>query len=258
MIYHFDGKWTEEEMKTKLLELSNKLGKFPTFGELKEMKLSGLANKISDTGGIYVWAKKLGIETTHYTLWDDDRITSELKSVIDELGKFPSCSELKARGLNALMCQITRKRGGLNEWAKRMGCSRSTDSDSDLGWTGEKHVKTILEKRGHKVDRCGIKAPWDLIVDQVLRVDVKTSRKACYRGNAGSWFYRIGKELPADVAILYQIDTRDCYIIPWMELPAGNITISQNGKYTPFKNRFDILSENITHLKNAVSVWPTF
>jgi hypothetical protein len=151
------------------------------------------------------------------------------------------------------MCAATRS-GGLLAWSKKLGISRLANSDSDKGWAGERIVATRLMQRGYRVDKPqAVKHPYDLLVDGILRVDVKTANLATYRtpggGRCTGWFYRIGKVPTTDLVALLQKDIGNIYFIPWDACPHGNITITENGKYSEYRNRFGIVRSYVDALK---------
>lgn len=99
------------------------------------------------------------------------------------------------------------------QWAKRLGLKRR-HSDSDTGWDGEIALTGKLRREGFSTVReTNVKSPHDLLVEGIVRIDVKSARYAEY-GACRGWFYRIGKTPQADIIALYQIDEGDCYFIP--------------------------------------------
>lgn len=149
------------------------------------------------------------------------------------------------------------KRGGIISWSERLGLPRA-HSDSDTGWDGEKVVQTILESKGFSVKRSSaVKSPYDLLINENVRCDVKTTKQATYNLNTGqpwsAWFYRIGKAVQSDIVILYRSDLNDCFVLPWKEVGATNITISLSSpKYGKFKDRFDIIESYDRAIKSIV------
>jgi hypothetical protein len=150
------------------------------------------------------------------------------------------------------MCAVT-KHGGLFEWSRRLGLPRKDDSDSDFGWLGEEAVAADLRREGHLVERSQkIKAPYDLLVDGCVRIDVKTANHAAYAGSTGvcaGWFYRIAKIPSCDLVALHQADAGGIYFIPWEVCPRTNITITKDGKYSAYLNRFDIVRAYVESAK---------
>jgi hypothetical protein len=56
--------------------------------------------------------------------WTDDMIDAELRSVVAELGRFPTRSELAARGLGGLYAALCRT-GGVSAWRARLAVPRA-------------------------------------------------------------------------------------------------------------------------------------
>ncbi len=190
--------------------------------------------------------------------WTDEKVHQELLSICGGTGVFPSNTDLVKLGRNDLSNQIAR-RGGFIHWSKRLGFER-VSSDSDTGWHGEDECLKILSDFGFTAEKTGrLRAPYDILVNESVRIDVKTAKFAEY-GPCRGWFYRIGKDTSADILMLYQMDAKDSYIIPWSICPSTNITISKSGgKYAKFKNAFDILremtlarSQEIKHFQSQV------
>jgi len=172
-----------------------------------------------------------------------------------QLGRMPSRSEMdSATGSSALSNRVS-KNGGFSHWAKRLGLPLK-QSDSKTGWDGEVLVCKILQTQGFATERSGpVKWPFDILVEGVVRVDVKSANYAEY-GPCKGWFYRIGKTPQADVILLFQIDTSDCYILPWTIVPRTNITIARDGgKYRMFLNRFDLLRKLVDLRTSEAQVW---
>lgn len=174
--------------------------------------------------------------------WTFELLHSELITICAGLGHFPSRSELESlkRGdIGNALC----RHGGYKEWSKRCGYERR-HSDSDTGWEGEAELIRLLSSKGFRCQKSkGIRWPFDLIVNESVRVDVKTARKANY-GICSGWFYRLGKYVQADIVALYRSDRDDCFLIPWYVCPATNITISESrSTYAAFLNNFELLIE---------------
>lgn len=177
--------------------------------------------------------------------WDDEQVEAEVRRIADGLGHFPSNTELVGMGRNDLSNQISR-RGGFLHWAAKIGIDRQR-SGSDTGWAGEAQVMSLLTELGFAVQRpMGVKCPFDILVNDLLRVDVKAARRAQYGACVG-WFYRLGKVPQADLILLWQLDTGDFYALPWFICPRTNITISSNGgKYAAYHNNLDVIHEMLT------------
>lgn len=187
--------------------------------------------------------------------WTDAILEEQLVGIISDSGVMPSAHELRKNGRNDIACQLSR-RGGFIAWADRLGVKRS-HSDSDTGWRGEIALIEMLNNKGFATSRpTAVKSPFDILVNGILRIDVKSAEFAEY-GPCRGWFYRIGKFPQADVLALYQLDTKDCYFIPWQICPKTNVTISRGGgKYKAFLNRYDLLFTLVERKYAEADIWP--
>lgn len=177
--------------------------------------------------------------------WDDSRIEGELRGVAEAMGRFPSTSDLRDMGRLDLTNQVERH-GGFLHWARKLGIERRV-SDSDKGWKGEDAAADRLARAGLAVTRrTGVKCHYDLLIEEVLRIDVKSARLTQYQ-HCREWFYRIGKYTQADLILLWQLDTGEFYLIPWFVCPSSNVTIATNGgKYARFRNNIEIIRSMAT------------
>jgi len=180
--------------------------------------------------------------------WCDAKVEEELRTVAAQLGSFPTASELRSMGRNDLTCAVT-KFGGLIYWAERLGMQRK-HSDSDTGWNGEKAFQAMVESQGMACERStAVKAPYDLLIESVVRIDVKTASFASY-GQSTGWFYRLGKAVQADLVVFYQPDTGDFYAVPWHQCPTGNVTLSRGGgKYASYLNNWALIRQLVASRK---------
>lgn len=241
----------EQELRTVSLEL----GYFPSRSDLEMRGLGSLSNRVQKTGGFVFWSKRLSISPKNpRKIWTENMLIEELVPVCEGIGHMPSNHFLKSIGKNDLAIQISR-RGGFSFWSEKVGFER-LHSDSDTGWDGEKALLAIFEEKGFKCERsAALKAPHDLLVNDLIRIDVKAANYAEY-GACKGWFYRIGKDAQADIIALYELDTKDVYFIPWNICPKTNITISVGGgKYKNFKNRFDLIESLAEKRKSELDMW---
>lgn len=190
--------------------------------------------------------------------WTDAKLEKVIRGIARDLGHFPSTSELYAMGRSDVANRIS-KSGGFRHWSAVIGIPRVM-SDSDKGWAGETAASKRLEELGFAVTaREGVKCPYDLLVDDILRVDVKTA-SYCEYGRSTGWFYRIGKQPQSDMILLWQLDTQDFYAIPWYLCPFTNVTLSKNGgKYVAYRNNADVIKSMVSmrehersHMKPSV------
>jgi hypothetical protein len=249
--------WTPELIESELKKVADGLGRMPSNGELISMGLGGLSGQIQKSGGFVVWREKLNLAAIRpCSMWTDELFKSRIHDAVLKYGRLPSAPIMQREGLGDLCSEIGR-RGGMLRIAKEMGLERE-HSDSDTGWDGEVELSEILSAQGFEVTRpTGVKSPHDLCVDDCVRLDVKSAKYAVYGASRG-WFYRIGKTPQADIVALFQLDTKDCFYLPWTICPTTNISLSvTGGKYAAFKNRTDVLRLIIESRKDESLLWPT-
>lgn len=176
--------------------------------------------------------------------WTDEKIEAEIRDVSHSIGHFPSNGELLSLGRGNLANAIS-KNGGFPGWSDRTGIGRR-HSDSDTGWDGERLFQSLAISRGFACERMqAVKHPFDLLLENCLRVDTKAARFHVY-GHCAGWFYRIGKVAQADIVVLVQLDTQEFYGLPWWECTTSNITISRDGgKYAAYRNNWTLIEDMI-------------
>lgn len=189
------------------------------------------------------------------TSWTDELIAADLRQAAQMIGSFPSASELRRLGRNDLCCAIVRC-GGFASWASRIGMERK-GSDSDTGWEGERVMRDIFTAMGYRCEKAtAVKSPFDLLVDDVLRVDVKSARFKEY-GPSKGWFFRIGKIPQADLVVLLKLDTQAFYAVPWWDCPTSNITITPTGdRYTQYLNGWHVVKDMVQQAKEMRTKYP--
>jgi hypothetical protein len=173
--------------------------------------------------------------------WSGGRLETELRGICNAIGRFPSNSDLLHMKRGDVANAIARA-GGFVAVSDRMGVKRDY-SDSDRGWDGEKLFLSLAQQNGFRGERLsGVKAPFDILLNDILRIDVKSASFADYKACRG-WFYRIGKIPQADLVVLLQLDTRDFYAVPWWKCSTSMMTISSLGKckYDYLKNNWSIV-----------------
>lgn len=92
---------------------------------------------------------------------------------------------------NALKAVISR-RGGVTKWAAMSSLSTRNESCTRRGWAAELLVASELADRGYDVERQRrAKAPFDLLVDGRIRINVKSATYHEY-GVSKGYFFGIG------------------------------------------------------------------
>jgi hypothetical protein len=177
-------------------------------------------------------------------------VAREIMARADVLGRMPTHSEVP----NTLSSVIAR-RGGYAGWADRLGL-QSKASETLLGRGIEGVVSTELRSRGHTVERQTVKAPFDLLVNGVTRIDVKAA-------NYGEWAHRNGTMVrgyvfaglkrgkDSDVFILACLRDEKpfaYFVVPAPAATVHTVTITPGAfadpprtKWAPYRDRFDLI-----------------
>lgn len=121
-LYKPKGYWTDENIVIELEKIREEQGHFPTQNELFSLGRSDLEGAIAKHGGLNKFREQLGYEPPQKPdgYWTDERIITELRGIIDNIGHFPSRTELSEQGEEGLVGAIT-KHGGSNRFRKLIG-----------------------------------------------------------------------------------------------------------------------------------------
>lgn len=187
---------------------------------------------------------------THGHGWTDDDIRQAVLKVKDayELDRMPSRKECINYYGNYSLANAVSKRGtGWYGLAKEMGL-KIKDSETYLGKRHEDIVSKTLVSRGFEVERMPQNFPYDILVDNCVKIDVKASHM--YHGKQGN-FYTFNLEkryATCDIYVLLTLDENNnitaTYVVP-SKFVFKNTQISIGtiaSKYDRFKDRWDYIS----------------
>ena len=186
----------------------------------------------------------------HGVRWTDELISERVLEVVHalELERMPSSKECENYFRNSALTSAISKRMGWYALAKKMGLPIK-DSETYFGKRQEESAKEQLISRGFEVRRMSQNFPYDLLVNDCVKVDVKASR--LYQSANGS-FYSFNLEKPfctCDIYMLYMANDdkteKGVLIIP-SKFVATNTQISvgeTKSKYHRFLDRWDYLEE---------------
>lgn len=180
------------------------------------------------------------------TIWTDELIASELMKVANVFDpvRMPTRSEVASiRGDEALNNAIS-KHGGFGFWADRLGLEQKY-SDTRLGIQGEEHIANILRSMGYKVETTSIKYPYDLLVDDCIKIDVKTANESSVKGYP-IHSYRLAKgQQTCDFYVFYEADTERVHVVPANKL-RGQVQVGmglESKVYEPYLGAYHLIKE---------------
>jgi hypothetical protein len=177
-------------------------------------------------------------------VWTDEKVAEALRPIVAELGGMPSAQELDDRGLCGLRASISMVHGGVRSVAHKHGFSMR-DSCTKRGLEIEDKVTESLRAMGFSAERQSMHAPFDILVNGRVRVDVKSARYTeCRSGRSHvcrGHVFGIAKADPTcDLYILCGVDAANAilwrYFVPSSEARVRTLTITPTGQtYTRFR-----------------------
>lgn len=179
---------------------------------------------------------------THGRKWSHKDICDEVYKVMKSLNidRMPSAPECKLVTGSSALNSVIVKRGGFKWLANNMGLKQS-DCETRLGSNGELTIKKILESLGYRVEKMSIKHPYDLLVNENIKIDVKTARK--YNSDKGwsSYSFNLEKSNPTcDIYVFICVEDEKYLIIPSKFLRQTQLCITdKESKYDVFKDKWE-------------------
>ena len=181
--------------------------------------------------------------------WTEEDIISAIREVVDnlELDRMPSYQEMKDYHRDSALTNAISKHQGVYYYANIMGLEVKA-SETLFGKLGESDVMEKLIGDGYEVTKMPQNFPYDLLVNDALKIDVKASK--LYRGKTGS-FYSFNLEKPfctCDIYVLRTIDDENqekYYVIPSCHIyNKTQISIGEKKSvYSRYLDRWDYISD---------------
>lgn len=183
---------------------------------------------------------------THGTRWDEESIRSGILEVVEslELDRMPSRKEVEQYYHDTSLTNAVSKRMGWYRLAQMMGLPIK-DSETYFGKRHEESAKEMLIAKGFEVRRMPQNFPYDLFVNDRIKVDVKASR--LYQGPNGN-FYTFNLEKPfatCDLYLLFLVNDdntiKDVLVVPSKDVPTNSqISVGEHSsKYYSYSQRWD-------------------
>ena len=188
---------------------------------------------------------------SHGRKWTDENTESAIMRVVEHLGisTFPTHSEINNFYGNSSLTNHMSKIGGTRKWAEKLGlpikrCESEFGNDYELF-----AIKEIQNHVGLIAKQTKPRYPYDLLVDESIKVDVKVSYP--FQNNCGAYantFNLEKKDPTCDIFILYCLDLegeiRKTLIIPSCVV-AGKTQIGSgnDSKWVLYKDKWEYFIE---------------
>lgn len=177
--------------------------------------------------------------------WDEEMIKREVLSVVKALNldRMPTRKEAELVVGDSSLTNKISKTGGFKMWSEKLGLELK-ESETKFGNEYEFVVKEILEELGYGVEKMTTKHPYDLLVNDNIKIDVKTSR--FYENKDGARYHSFNldkKHHNCDIFICICLDCdeeiKKCLIIPSKYLMGRKqLSVGINSIYDRFDKEF--------------------
>lgn len=183
---------------------------------------------------------------THRKKWTEETIKAELSTLINSKGTLtmPTLREMNISTGDCALSNAVTKSGGVRRWAATLGVPLS-HSNTEKGWEGEARAKAILERQGFTVERMSTRHPFDLLVNDVAKVDVKCAKPHTFACGAQAYCYNLEKKIPTCDFFMLIAEGREkgeVFIVPASNMRQTQVSVGMKASaYDKFIEKFDIL-----------------
>jgi len=175
------------------------------------------------------------------------------------IDRMPSNSELYQAYNNQQLSNAIAKSGGFRFWANKLGLAIK-QTDTEHGYRQELKVIGIIRQRGYTAEDTPVKFPYDVLVNGMVKIDVKCARISKVREH-DTYAFHISKDMPTcDLYFICCLDDADAikmlYIIPAHKI-RGQVQLVMSGsqvskKYAKYLNRWDLLDKCISNFNELI------
>lgn len=186
----------------------------------------------------------------HGHKWTDEEVENKILEAVKglSLDRMPSRKELERYFGNSQLSGRISKNQGFNYWANKLGLSYKK-SETSLGKEFECIAAQKLMELGYIVTQMPQNHPYDLLVNNSIKIDVKVSK--LYEGPSGNFFtFNLEKQFATcDIYILYLtengIDIKETLVIPSKFVMKNNqISVGQyKSVYRKYADRWDYIEQ---------------
>ena len=180
------------------------------------------------------------------TNWTKEKIKEETLKSIDILciDRMPTREEFVSINRNDLHCAIS-KIFKYSVIAKDMGLELKR-CETRKGQKYEKIAEDLISKKGYDVQRMSTKHPYDLLVNECIKIDIKVSKPHFFNSSRTHSFRTAKKFATCDIYIMFAMDENEnlekLLIIPGYKLKITTLCIGKNSSYDKYIERWDYLN----------------
>ena len=191
---------------------------------------------------------------THGNKWSDELIKAKIMEVVNglELSRMPSKSECEAFFRDSALTNAISKRKSWYALADELNLPVK-ESETFFGKKHEVIAGELLMSVGFEVRQMSQNYPYDILVDNCIKVDVKVSR--LYHGKSGN-FYSFNLEKPyatCDFFLLYAIADNKSERI--FVVPSKTVIAQKQISIGEMKSKYQIYENALNLIEEAVNFW---
>lgn len=197
---------------------------------------------------------------THGERWTKDLVIGGVLEVVGSLGvnRMPSRHECNEYFGDTRLTNVISKHYGWYKLAEELSLPVKR-SETEFGKRCERIAAAALTARGFGVVQMAQNYPYDLLVNDCVKVDVKASRLYdCKNGRFYS--FRMGKAYATcDIYILLEIDeegmpSRTMIVPSSVVMSNRQISVGEHGsKYHRFTDRYDLIEKVANSMKEIAN-----
>lgn len=183
---------------------------------------------------------------THGTVWTKELIAQKIIEAVKglNLGEMPTRKQfIKYFGDDKLTNKISKTLGYYG-WAEELNLPIQSN-DTSKAKLSEKHAIELLNQRGYTALQMSQNYPFDILVNENVRIDVKFSN--LYHGPAGNFYsFALRKKYPTcDIYMLIANSTPEkIYIVPALNCKQTQIAVGEfSSAQDKYLNRYDIIDQ---------------
>lgn len=181
--------------------------------------------------------------------WTHEDILNEVKHSMNILNidRMPTAPELISINRNDLHCAICR-RGTYKSIADELNIVLKR-SETTKGHYFESYIMNILKLKGYDVISTSNQHPYDLLVNNSVKIEVKSGRQYDFKGSKCNTFSFSNRYSPCDIIIcIAQLEDGiidRIFIIPSHVLNIVTMSVGKKSIYNKYINNWDIIQKYV-------------
>ncbi len=198
------------------------------------------------------------MEYKHQMKWTDEKIKIEIIKVKEALclNRMPSKSEIEMVTGNSALTNKISVSGGFKCWANKLNL-KMKGSETSLGDKYEYKIKTILENKGYNVEKMSKRHPYDLLVNDYIKIDVKAAKPYIDENDITFHTFNIGKKHPTcDIYIAIALTDEEImeriFIIPSKYLKLSQLSVGKDSMYNQYIGKWGYIGKYDEFYQNAI------